>query len=58
MKHLDRSNFSLNQVMMTLSAVAKVAEPNTYLSLLGLEPIDNAIFYRNERREYLLADSL
>jgi hypothetical protein len=33
-------------------------QPNTYLSLLGLDPIDNAIFYRNERREYLLADSL
>jgi hypothetical protein len=33
-------------------------QPNTYLSLLGLEPIDNAKFYRNERRESLLADSL
>jgi hypothetical protein len=33
-------------------------QPNTYLLLLGLDPIDNAIFYRNERREYLLADSL
>jgi hypothetical protein len=33
-------------------------QPNTYLSLLGLEPIDNTIFYRNERRENLLADSL
>jgi len=33
-------------------------QPNTYLSLLGLEPIDNAKFYHNERREFLLANSL
>ncbi|HTI08629.1 MAG TPA: lipase family protein [Puia sp.] len=33
-------------------------QPNTYLSLLGLGPIDNAKFYRNERKELLLADSL
>ena len=33
-------------------------QPNTYLTLLGLDPIDNAKFYRNERREFLLADSL
>lgn len=33
-------------------------QPNTYLTLLGLDPIDNAKFYRNERREFLPADSL
>jgi hypothetical protein len=33
-------------------------QPNTYLSLLGLKPIDNAKFHRNERRELLLEDSL
>jgi hypothetical protein len=33
-------------------------QPNTYLSLVGLGPIDNAKFYRNERREFLPADSL
>ena len=33
-------------------------QPNTYLSLLGLGPIDNARFYRNEQREFLLADLL
>jgi hypothetical protein len=33
-------------------------QPNTYLSLLGLDPIDNAKFYRHERREFLQTDSL
>jgi hypothetical protein len=33
-------------------------QPNTYLSLLGLDPIDNAEFYRNERREFSPANSL
>ena len=33
-------------------------QPNTYLTLLGLGPIDTAKFYRNERKEFMLADSL
>lgn len=33
-------------------------QPNTYLSLLGLDPIDNAEFYHNEHREFLQTNSL
>jgi hypothetical protein len=33
-------------------------QPNTYLSLLGLRPIDNAKLYRNEQKESMLVDYL
>jgi len=32
-------------------------QPNTYLSILGLDPINNAEFYRPEVREFMLSDS-
>ena len=33
-------------------------QPNTYLQLLGLDPINDADFYHNQRREFILTDSL
>ena len=33
-------------------------QPNTYLQSLGLDPINDADFYHNERRQFILADSL
>lgn len=33
-------------------------QPNTYMHLLGLDPINNADFYHNEKREFMLTDSL
>jgi hypothetical protein len=32
-------------------------QPNTYLKLLGLEPIANAEFYHTETREFMLSDT-